>query len=127
MPQNLIYGLMDFKIVVDSPGRSSTVTFFLLEPMPKGYTWYKYTRRLGWKDYSAFVSFNDARDQLNLTLVDGGTGDDDEEQNSIIEDPSGPGTAPANSAGPDVSSSSGGGGGSGSGGCFIDTLTNEVF
>lgn len=130
MPQNLMYGLMDFKIVVDSPGRSSTVTFFLLEPMPEGYTWYKYTRRLGWKDYSAFVSFNDARDQLSLTLVDGGTGDDDEEQNSIIEDPSGPGIAPATSAGSTISSSGGGGGGgggSGSGGCFIDTLTNGIF
>ena len=130
MPENLKYGLIDFTIAVGNPGRSTTVTIFLLEPMPKEYTWYKYIRRLGWTDYSAFVSINDARDQISLTLVDGGTGDDDEEQNSIIEDPSGPGTAPANSAVPDIGSngsSSSGGGGGGSGGCFIDTLTDGFF
>ena len=127
MPENLMYGLIDFKIAVDNPGRGTTVTVFLMEPMPKGYTWYKYTRRLGWSDYSAFVSINDARDQISMTLVDGGTGDDDEEQNSIIEDPSGPGTAPANSVASDISSGAGSGGGGGSGGCFIDTLTNGIF
>jgi len=126
MPENMMYGLIDFKIAVDNPGGSSTVTIFLLEPMPKEYDWYKYTRRLGWKNYSSFVSFNDARDRITLTLVDGGTGDDDEKQDSIIEDPSGPGTAPANSAAPD-SGSSGAGGGGGSGGCFIETLTEGIF
>jgi hypothetical protein len=59
---------------------------------------------------------------LNLKLVDGGSGDDDGEQNGTIEDPSGLGVAASNSASTDISSSNGGGG---SGGCFIDTAVNN--
>jgi hypothetical protein len=47
-------------------------------------------------------------------------GDDDGEQNGIIEDPSGLGVAPADSTSTDSNSSGGG-----SGGCFIDTLVNR--
>jgi hypothetical protein len=72
-------------------------------------------------DFSANVSFNSERNQLSLTLVDGGTGDDDGEQNGIIEDPSGLGVAPADSASTNINSSGGG-----SGGCFIDTLGNSI-
>jgi hypothetical protein len=118
MPENLIYGLIDFKIRVDTPGSTAIITIFLPEPMPPGYKWYKYSQNQGWIDYSANVSFNSARDQLNLTLVDGGTGDDDKEQNGIIRDPSGLGIAPSNSGSTNTSSMSGGG----SAGCFIDTL-----
>ena len=118
MPENLIYGLIDFKIKVDTPGSTATLTIFLLEPMPEGYKWYKYSQNQGWIDYSANVSINDARDQLSLTLVDGGAGDDDEEQNGIIKDPSGLGFAASNSSSTSTSSMSGGG----SAGCFIDTL-----
>ena len=125
MPQNLIYGLMDFKIKVDIPGSSTTLTIFLPEPMPQGYKWYKYSQSQGWYDYSSNVSLNGDRTQLSITLVDGGTGDDDGQQNGIIEDPSGLGTAgsPADS-GSTVSTSSSGSGGGG-GGCFIGTLGED--
>ena len=113
MPQNMIYGLMDIKVRVDIPGSSTTVTVILPEPMPQGYQWYKYSPSQGWYDYSANTSLNSDRTRLTITLVDGGTGDDDDQQNGIIEDPSGLGAAPTGS------DSSGGGGGSG---CFIDTL-----
>ena len=116
MPQNMIYGLLDIKVKVDIPGSSTTVTVILPEPAPQGYKWYKYSPGQGWYDYSANVSFNGDRTRLTITLVDGGTGDDDGQQNGIIEDPSGLGAAPA------VSASSGGGGG---GGCFIETLSNH--
>jgi len=119
MPQNMIYGLMDFTIKVDIPGSSTTVTVLLPEPMPQGYKWYKYSPSRGWSDYSANVSLNGDRTRLNITLVDGGTGDDDNQQNGIIVDPSGMGAAPASSA----SSDSSGGGSSGASGCFIDTLS----
>ena len=119
MPQNMIYGLMDFTIKVDIPGSSTTVTVLLPEPMPQGYKWYKYSPGLGWYDYSAYVSLNGDRTRLSITLVDGGTGDDDNQQNGIIVDPSGMGAAPASIA----SSGSSGGGGGGSG-CFIDTLSS---
>ena len=117
MPQNLIYGLLDFKIRVETPGSSSTVTIFLPAPVPEGYKWYKYSPDQGWHDYSANVSLNSERNQLTLTFTDGGTGDDDGEKNGIIEDPSGLGLAPADT----VTTDSGSGGG-GSGGCFIDSL-----
>jgi hypothetical protein len=120
MPQNMIYGLMDFKIKVDIPGSSTTLTIFLPEPMPQGYKWYKYSQSKGWYDYSSNVSLNGDRTQLSLTLVDGGTGDDDGQQNGIIEDPSGLGTAGSATVS-DQTVSSGGGGG-----CFIGTL-GEAF
>jgi hypothetical protein len=116
MPQDMIYGLMDIKVKVDIPGSSTTVTVLLPEPVPQGYKWYKYSPSQGWYDYSANVTFNGDRTQLSITLVDGGTGDDDGEQNGIIDDPSGLGAAPAGSV------SSGGGG---AGGCFIDTLRSD--
>jgi hypothetical protein len=120
MPESMIYGLIDFKIKVDTPGSSATVTIFLSESVPQGYKWYKYSQNRGWHDYSANVSFNSERNQLSLTLVDGGTGDDDGEQNGMIEDPSGLGVAPADS---DNDGNSSGGG---SGGCFIGTLVKNL-
>ena len=120
MPEDMIYGLIDFKIKVNTPGSSATVTIFLPESVPQDYKWYKYSQIRGWYDYSANVSFNSERNQLSLTLVDGGTGDDDGEQNGMIEDPSGLGVAPADNG--NNGSSSGGG----SGGCFIDTLVKNL-
>ncbi|MGD8493147.1 MAG: CAP domain-containing protein [Desulfobacterales bacterium] len=116
MPQDMIYGLMDIKVKVDIPGSSTTVTVLLPEPVPQGYKWYKYSPSQGWYDYSANVTFNGDRTQLSITLVDGGTGDDDGEQNGIIDDPSGLGAAPAGSVSSD---------GGGAGGCFIDTLRSD--
>jgi len=120
MPENLIYGLIDFKIRVDTPGSITTVTVFLPESVPEGYKWYKYSQTRGWYDFSANISFNSERNQLSFILVDGGTGDDDGEQNGIIEDPSGLGVAPANSVSTNTGSSGGG-----SGGCFIDNLVHS--
>ena len=84
--------------------------------MPQGYKWFKYSQSQGWYDYSAHVSLNGDRTQLSITLVDGGTGDDDNQQNGIIVDPSGMGTAPSSSG------SAGGGGG-----CFINTLAGHFI
>jgi hypothetical protein len=122
MPESMIYGLIDFKIKVDTPGSSATVTIFLSESVPKGYKWYKYSDNRGWYDYSANVSFDSERKQLSLTLIDGGTGDDDGEQNGIIEDPSGLGVARDDN---DNDGNSSGGGGSS--GCFIGTLVQSFF
>jgi hypothetical protein len=121
MPEDMIYGLIDFKIKVNTPGSSATVTIFLPESVPQDYKWYKYGHNRGWYDYSANVSFNSERNQLSLTLVDGGKGDDDGERNGIIEDPSGLGVAPADNGNNGRSS------GGGSGGCFIDTLVHSFF
>jgi len=120
IPEDLIYGLIDFSIKVDVPGGTAGITVLLPEPLPEGYTWYKYRQNQGWIEYGANVSINSARDRMHLTLIDGGAGDDDGEQNGIIKDPSGIGTASSNSVPTNTSSTSGGG----SSGCFIDTLLN---
>ena len=104
-----------------------TLTIFLPQPAPDGYRWYKFNSRTHvWTDYTAVTDsggargavFNDARDQVTLTLVDGGIGDDDGVRNGVIEDPSGLGagiasigTFGANNFGP-------------SSGCFIGTTTD---
>jgi hypothetical protein len=117
MPDELIYGLIDMQLKPDTVGGTVKVTVYLENPAPAGYTWYKYGPNKGWYDYSDYVEFNDNRDQVTLTLVDGGIGDDDGIANGVILDPSGLGTVPITST-PTPS----GGGGGGSGGCFIAIL-----
>lgn len=118
-PENLIYGLMDFTFKTDVTGGTVKVTIYLPSPAPAGYKWYKYSSTDGWIDYSSHTSFNAARDQVTLTLTDGGTGDDDKVANGIIVDPSGLGSAPSAPVNPpdnpDPPSTGGGGGGGGSG------------
>ncbi len=62
------------------------------------------------------ATFNAARDQITLILVDGGMGDDDGQANGTIEDPSGLGLVPAFSIG----SNAFGGGSS----CFIGAFAD---
>lgn len=113
-PENIMYGLVDMDIKVDTPGGTTTLTFYLTSPAPEGYKWYKYDSNHGtWSDYSEHTGFNDARDQITITLTDGGIGDDDHTMNGIIRDPSGLGIVP------EPEPTAGGGGG---GGCFIDSL-----
>jgi len=123
MPEDLIFGLLDMQVKADTPGATVTVTIFLPQPAPAGYKWYKFNPRNNvWTDYTAIIDtggaqgalFNDARDQVTLTLVDGGIGDDDGIRNAVIEDPSGLG-AGITGAGSIGSNSFGAGGG-----CFID-------
>jgi hypothetical protein len=126
MPDDMMFGLLDLKAKPDTPGGTVTVTIFLPEPAPSGYKWYKFNPRTNvWTDYTATTDtsgvrgavFSAARDQVTLTLVDGGIGDDDGVRNGVIEDPSGLGagiasigTFGANNFGP-------------SSGCFIVTST----
>jgi len=121
IPINLIYGLVDMEIKVDEVGSEVRVTIHLNAPAPEGYSWFKYTSNGGWYDYSEHAEFNAARDQVTLTLVDGGIGDDDGVANGMIVDPSGLGITPP-SVSPDSSGGSeSGGGGGGGGGCFISS------
>ncbi len=91
-PENLIYGLIDMQIRTNTVGGTVTLTFYPPSPAPDDYTWFKYSSTDGWSDFSANVIFNDTRDQITLTLIDGGAGDDDGVANGIIVDPSGLGT-----------------------------------
>ncbi len=109
--------MLDLAITVDEPGGEIRVTIHLNEPAPEGYSWFKYTSKDGWMDFSDHARFNPARDQVTITLVDGGIGDDDGVANGMIVDPSGLGKAPQSVNLDSGGSSSGGGGG----GCFISS------
>ncbi len=115
-PADMPYGLLNFHIKTDLPGGTATISVFLPQPAPADYTWFKYSSNSGWIDFSPYISFNSVRTQVMLTLVDGGSGDDDgDASNGIIVDPSGlglPNSLP-------VSGGSPGSGGGGGGGCFI--------
>lgn len=125
IPVNLIYGLVDLKVKVDEVGSTVRVIIHLNEPAPAGYSWFKYQYgpNGGWYDYRDHAEFNAERNEVILTLVDGGIGDDDETANGIIIDPSGLGKAaqstPAQSTA--AESPDAGGGGGGGGGCFISS------
>ena len=118
-PENLIYGLMDFTFKTDNIGGTIAITIYLPSAAPEGYRWFKYSSTKGWFDFSSNASFNAARDQVTLTLIDGGAGDDDGVANGIIIDPSGLGSVPVAPVTPPESDGDiGGGGGGGGSGIF---------
>ena len=134
MPQDFLMGLLDFQANADVTGGTITITVYLSQPAPDGHSWYKYNRNNGtWTDYGQETGingvkgavYNEARDQVTLTLVDGGMGDEDGLANGIIIDPSGPAAAVSTGG-------TGGGGTSGSNtfgtsgsGCFITVSSNN--
>ncbi|MBW2122954.1 MAG: hypothetical protein JRH07_14095 [Deltaproteobacteria bacterium] len=94
-PADMIYGLIDLKLRADSTGGTMVITFYLSAPIPEGYGWYKHSTLTGWYDYNDYALFDPSRDRVTLTLVDGGSGDDDGLANGMIEDPSVLGTSAA--------------------------------
>jgi len=109
IPDDLIYGLIQMQLKPGTVGGTVKVTIYLENPAPDGYVWHKYGPNNGWYDYSDYAEFNADRDQVTLTLVDGGIGDDDGVANGVIVDPSGLGSGAKGIA---LGSS---------GGCFIAT------
>ena len=117
-PENLPYGLFDLLIKADTIGGTVQVTYYLESQAGSDDKWFKYKTSAGiWVDCSAYAVFNNARDQVTLTLVDGGDGDDGPADGWIV-DPSGLSSSAS------ASTSSGGGGGGG-GGCFIATAADD--
>ena len=112
MPENCIYGLIDMQAKPDTAGGMVKVSVYLGSPAPSGYTWFKYGPNKGWYDFSKYAAFNDTRDQVMLTLTDGGAGDDDGAANGVIVDPSGL-AVPSNTDGD-----------SSDGGCFIAAVAS---
>ncbi len=116
-PGNLIYGLLELQLKVDTPGGLAITNIYLPEPAPAGYKWYKYNSDTGWIDFDrATVSgnagdgavFNSDRTIVTLFVIDDGSYDDNK-TDLIIKDPSGLGTPPPNEASRD----------SNKGGCFL--------
>jgi hypothetical protein len=127
------YGLISFRLTVETPGDTVTVTFYFPEPLPDGTAWYKYDTVNGWRDFSARARFSDDMRSVELTLVDGGPGDADGVVNGVIVDPSGPATVGAavddtpadgtNDPGGDTVTPTPNGGGGGGGSCFISVVS----
>ena len=114
-PKDVPYGLISFRLEVPNYGDTATVKIYLSKAAHKDARWMKYDAVDGWQDYSDHAQFNEDRDQVTLTLKDGGYGDNDHTENGVIVDPSGLGI-------PDSSSTSGSSSGSSSSGdCFIAT------
>jgi hypothetical protein len=95
------FGIVNFKLMVDTPGDEAVVTVHFSEPVPAKGRWYKYDPvQHAWSDFSSHAVFSADRKSMTLTLRDGGAGDADGVANGIIIDPAGV-----------VMASSGGGGG----------------
>lgn len=132
MPRDFPMGLIDFQVKTDSVGGTVTMTVHFSEPAADDYHWYKYDVHTGiWTNYSDSTGpngeigavFNEARDQVNITLIDGGMGDDDGIANGIIVDPSGLATVtsallPTGAIGSNEFGISGGG-------CFVTASTGD--
>jgi hypothetical protein len=133
----LPFGLVNFKVLVGTPGDEVILTVYFSEPVPPRGKWFKYDPiRKRWFDYSRFATFSSDRLSMTLVLADGGAGDADGVVNGIIIDPAGV-----------LVESSGGGGGSivdgvvdgvgsvvssiggaaGGGGCFIASTAPASF
>ena len=98
MPKDFPMGLIEFQLKTDTIGGTVTMTVYLPQAAADDYHWYKYNADAGtWTNYSEEIGengekgavFNETRDQVTLTLVDGGMGDEDGIANGIIVDPSG--------------------------------------
>ncbi len=134
-PENMIIGLVDLQINTATLGGTAQVTIYLTTPAPLEYKWYKFNPFTNtWTDYSNTMVngvngavFNSTRDQVTLTLVDGGPGDDGGLQDRKILDPSGLGTATTSSGSSSPSSAAGSNNfGSSSSGCFIEASADML-
>jgi len=125
-PGSIFCGLLDMEIVVNNPGDSTTLLITYHEPLPSNCGWFKYTSESGWYNYSDYIQTDHETNQIQLTLTDGGAGDDDGIANGLIVDPSGlvfdypAGASPVNQ-----DSSGGAASGGSGGGCFIQSALSE--
>lgn len=133
-PDSLLYGLLDITIKADAIGGTAILTVHLPSPAPADATWFNYDSAEGWRDCSDQVTFNDARDEMAIALVDGGLGDDDGTANGVIEDPAGLGSRAVDVPADDAATDTGSAGSASSsypvssnaaasGGCFISSVS----
>ncbi len=109
MPDNMPWGLINFRIEIATPGDTVQITIFFEEKARNNAVFYKYDPVEGWIDYSDHATFAPDMKSVTIEIQDGGFGDMDGTVNGVIVDPCGIGTF-----------ASGGGGG---GGCFIDSTS----
>jgi len=121
-PETLLYDLVDMKVKVHKAGSTATVKIHFTDPLPEDHKLFHYSRATkSWTDYSNYATFNERRNVVTITMVDGGVGDDDGASDGMIVDPF--------AVGVDSSASipAAGGSGSGVGGCFIATAAYGTY
>jgi hypothetical protein len=114
-PDDLIFGLISFRLSVNEPGATASVKIYFSGDIYESDIYYKYDRVNGWYDYSDHTIFADDGQSVILELKDGGFGDSDGIANGIIVDPGG--ISSVSYLGSAISGDGTGGGG----GCFIAT------
>lgn len=123
VPSDMYY-FLDVNIKVKNPGESAVLSMHFDKPLPEGYKFLKYSSKLGWYVYPNVVVGTDGM-SANITLVDGGIGDDDGLVNGVIIDPGGFGLAadgtPTSDGQAATSVQASSDGGKSGGGCFIAT------
>ncbi len=120
-PRNIMYGLIRMEVKAESEDCQPVVAYYFPTSVPNEYVWHVYSPTLGWFDFSGSAVFNESRDQITLTLTDGGPEDYDGVKNGVVILMSSLGI-PA-----DDDDDSRGGGGGGGGGCFIDSSASRPF
>jgi hypothetical protein len=119
-PSNLIYGLFTYRLRVNTPGSTATVTLYFSSDISDAQGYYVYDTVHGWQDYTLHATFNVDGRSVTLELQDGGYGDSDGAANGVIVDPGG--VVAVESLPSPEADSTGGSGSGGGGGCFIDTM-----
>ncbi len=124
-PDSLPYGIFEYKIEVEKAGDTAQITIFFPTPAEDGAGWYQLGIETDWIDYSEHAQFSSDRKSVTLELKDGGYGDIDGTENSVIVDRSGLMSISQSTSGITGSSSLDWGG---SDSCFINGAkrSNEV-
>ena len=122
-PSDLMYGLVTYRVRVETPGSTATVTLYFSSDISSAQGYYVYDTVNGWQDYAQHATFNADGRSVTVELQDGGFGDSDGIANGVIVDPGGVVTIASGGTGTASSSGSGGGGG----GCFIATAASECM
>ena len=84
----LPFGLFDFTITGLTPGSSVTLTIILPDAVPTGSEWWK-VNPIDNSWYSLPIGSDDGDNIVEITLIDGGPGDNDGTHDGVIHDPGG--------------------------------------
>jgi hypothetical protein len=89
-PEEMVYGLLRYKIAVPNPGQQIGVIIYLSDPIDSETPWLRYDSIMGWEDISDRIHIAPNGTRITRYVTDGGPGDSDGTANGIIVDQCGP-------------------------------------